>query len=63
MLSRYSTPPLTSVNRFAHTTGEIAAARLIEKIEEKINFYDFKTEIVRTELVERDSTKKLFIKF
>jgi LacI family transcriptional regulator len=63
ILSRYSTPPLTSVNRFAHTTGEIAAKRLIEKIEEKIDFHDFKTEIVRTELVERDSTKKLFIKF
>jgi len=63
ILSRYSTPPLTSVNRFAHTTGEVAAARLIEKIEEKIEFNDIKTEIIRTELVERDSTKKLFIKF
>ena len=63
MLSRYSTPPLTSVNRFAHTTGEIAATRLIEKIEEKIDFHDIKTEIVRTELVERESTKKLFVKF
>ena len=63
ILSRYSTPPLTSVNRFAHTTGEIAATRLIEKIEERIEFNDFKTKIVRTELVERDSTKQLFIKF
>jgi len=63
ILSRYSTPPLTSVNRFAHTTGEVAATRLIEKIEEKIDFEDIKTEIIRTELVERDSTKKLFIKF
>lgn len=63
MLSRYSTPPLTSVNRFAHTTGEIAATRLIDKIEEKIDFDDIKTEIIKTKLVERDSTKKLFIKF
>ncbi len=63
ILSRYSTPPLTSVNRFAHTTGEVAATRLIDKIEEKIDFEDIKTEIIRTELVERDSTKKLFIKF
>ena len=63
ILSRYSTPPLTSVNRFAHTTGEVAARRLIDKIEEKIDFDDIKTEIIRTELVERDSTKKLFIKF
>lgn len=63
ILSRYSTPPLTSVNRFAHTTGEVAAARLIDKIEEAIPFDDIKTEIIKTELVERESTKKLFIKF
>lgn len=63
ILSRYSTPPLTSVNRFAHTTGEVAAKRLIDKIEGKIEFEDIKTEIIKTKLVERDSTKKLFIKF
>ncbi len=63
LLSRYTSPPLTSVNRFAHTTGEVAAKRLIEKIEEKIEFDDIKTEIIRTELVERDSTKKMFVKF
>lgn len=63
ILSRYSTPPLTSVNRFAHTTGEKAAIRLIDKIEGAIEFEDIKTEIVRTKLVERDSTKKMFIKF
>lgn len=63
ILSRYSTPPLTSVNRFAHTSGERAALRLIDKIEEKIPFEDIHTEIVRTQLVERESTKKMFIKF
>lgn len=63
MLSRYSTPPLTSVNRFAHTTGETAARRLIDKIENRIDFEDVKIEIIKTKLVERDTTKKLFIKF
>ena len=63
ILSRYTIPPLTAVNRFAHTTGEIAANRLIDKIEEKIDFDNIKTEIVKTKLVERESTKKLFIKF
>jgi len=63
ILSRYSTPPLTSVNRFAHTTGEVAAHRLIDKIEEKIDFEAIKTEIIKTELVERESTKKMFVKF
>jgi LacI family transcriptional regulator len=41
----------------------MAAKRLIDKIEEKIDFDDIKTEIIKTELVERDSTKNLFIKF
>ena len=63
ILSRYSTPPLTSVNRFAHTTGEVAANRLIDKIEEIIKFDDVKIDIIRTELVERESTKKTFVKF
>lgn len=63
ILSRYSSPPLTSVNRFAHTTGEVAATRLIDKLEGKVKFDDIKTEIIRTQLVERESTKKLFIKF
>ena len=54
---------LTSVNRFAHTTGEVAATRLIDKLEGKIKFDDIKTEIIKTQLVERESTKKLFIKF
>lgn len=63
ILSRYSSPPLTSVNRFAHTTGEVAATRLIDKLDGKIKFEDIKTEIIRTKLVERESTKKLFIKF
>ncbi|SDX77645.1 transcriptional regulator, LacI family [Lutibacter oricola] len=63
ILSRYGSPPLTSVNRFAHTTGEVAASRLIDKLEDKIPFDDIKTEIIRTQLVERDSTKKMFIKF
>lgn len=63
ILSRYSSPPLTSVNRFAHTTGEIAATRLINKIEGKIEVNDVKIEVVKSKLVERESTKKLFIKF
>lgn len=63
ILAKYSSPALTTVNPFAHTTGEIAANRLIDKIEEKIPHDDIITEIVRTELIERDSTNKKFIKF
>jgi len=63
ILAKYSSPALTTVNPFAHTSGEIAANRLIDKIEGKIPHDDIVTEIVRTELIERDSTKRLFIKF
>ena len=63
ILSKHSVPPLTTVNQFGVKIGERAATRLIEKLEDKIDFYDFKTEIIRTELIERQSTKKMFIKF
>lgn len=63
ILAKYTSPPLTTVNPFAHTTGEIAANRLIDKIEGKIPYEDIITEIVPTELIERESTKKMFIKF
>ncbi len=63
ILSKHSVPPLTTVNQFGVKIGERAAKRIIKKIENKIDFHDFKTEIIRTELIERDSTKKMFIKF
>ena len=63
ILSKYSVPPLTTVNQFGVKIGETAASRLIDKIEDKIPFNDFKTEIIRTELIERETTKKMFVQF
>jgi LacI family transcriptional regulator len=63
ILSKYSVPALTTVNQFGIKIGEKAAQRLILKIEGKIKPDDFETLIVRTELVERDSTKKMFNSF
>lgn len=63
VLSKHSVIPLTTVNQFGVKIGEQAAIRLINKLENKIDFDDIRTEIIRTELIERDSTKKLYIKF
>lgn len=63
ILSKHGSPPLTAVNQFGEEIGETAAKRLIEKLENKVDFNDIKTEIIRTELIERGSTKKMFIKF
>ncbi len=63
ILSKHITPPLTTVNQFGTKIGEISASRLIDKIEGKIDFDDNKTEIIRTELIERKKKKKAFIKF
>lgn len=63
LLSKYSVPPLTTVNQFGVKIGETAANRIIDKIEGKIPFNDFKTEIIKTELIERQTTKKMFVQF
>jgi LacI family transcriptional regulator len=63
ILSKHSVIPLTTVNQFGIKIGEHAATRLINKLEDKIDFDDVRTEIIRTELIERDSTKKMYIKF
>ncbi|MGV6844632.1 MAG: LacI family DNA-binding transcriptional regulator [Lutibacter sp.] len=63
ILSKHSVVPLTTVNQFGIEIGRKSAQRLIDKIEEKVDFDDTKINIIRTELIERDSTKKLFIKF
>jgi len=63
ILSKYSVPPLTTVNQFGVKIGEHSAQRLIDKIEEKFEIDDFTTDIIKTELIERETTKKLFIKF
>ncbi|MDP3312871.1 LacI family DNA-binding transcriptional regulator [Lutibacter sp.] len=63
ILSKYSVPPLTTVNQFGVKIGEHSAKRLIDKIEEKIEIDDFTTDIIKTELIERETTKKMFIEF
>ncbi len=63
VLSKYSTPALTVVNQHGTKIGKTAANRLIDRIEEKIEASDIATEIIRTDLIERDSTHRMYLDF
>lgn len=59
ILSRYSTPSLTSVDQHGERMGEIAAQMLIDKIESDHGEQDeehYETKIIRATLIERGST-------
>ncbi len=63
VLSKYSTPALTVVNQHGTKIGKKAANRIIDKIEEKIDKSDISTQIIRTDLIERDSTHRMYLNF
>lgn len=59
VLSKHSTPSLTTVSQHAQQMGERAADLLINKLENKIESEEeeFQTIVIETELIERESTK------
>ena len=59
MLSKHSTPSLTTVSQHAQQMGEKAAHLLIDKIETEYNNEEeqFQTVVIATDLIERESTK------
>ena len=59
VLSKHSTPRLTTVRQHAHRMGEMAAQLLIDKLESEYDTIDeeFQTVVIPTELIERESTK------
>jgi LacI family transcriptional regulator len=59
ILSKYATPTLTTVVQHGLEMGEKAARMLIEKLEEPEDEEHFRTEVIKTSLIERESTKKL----
>ncbi len=59
ILSKYASPTLTTIAQHGAGMGEIAAKMLIDKIEEVVSEDSFKTEIIKTSLTQRDSTKKI----
>lgn len=56
-LSKFATPPLTTVSQNGHQIGEEAARLLIAKIEDE-SIEDVQTKVVKTKLIVRKSTKK-----
>jgi LacI family transcriptional regulator len=59
VLSKHSTPSLTTVSQHAQQMGEKAANLLIDKIETEFDSDEekFQTVVISTDLVERESTK------
>jgi LacI family transcriptional regulator len=58
IISKYSSPSITTVGQNGVKMGEKAAVMLIEKLEIEEEDYEeqYKTEVIETELIEREST-------
>lgn len=56
IISKYSTPSITTVSQNGIKMGEKAARMLIERLEAEEEEEKYKTEVIETELIERDST-------
>jgi LacI family transcriptional regulator len=59
IISKYSSPSITTIGQNGQKMGEKAAKMLLEKLEIEEEDYEeqYKTEVIETELVERESTK------
>ena len=57
--SRRLTPSLSTISQHGPEIGAEAAKLLIEKLERKVDIHSYKTIVVKTELRQRDSTRKL----
>lgn len=58
IISKYSTPSITTVSQNGIKMGEKAAKMLIERLESDEEEEQYRTEVIETELIERESTKK-----
>ena len=56
--SRRLSPSLSTVSQHGPEIGEAAAKMLIEKLESKEEEYTYRTQVIKTELRQRESTKK-----
>jgi LacI family transcriptional regulator len=57
--SRRLSPSLSTVSQHGPEIGEAAAKMLIEKLESKEEEYTYRTQVIKTELKQRESTRKL----
>lgn len=56
--SRRLTPSLSTVSQHAPEIGQVAATMLINKLKSKDEVYSYTTKVIKTELRQRDSTRK-----
>jgi LacI family transcriptional regulator len=54
-------PSLTTVSQHGPEIGEAAAKLLIERLESKEEVNPYKTTVIKTELRERESTRKCLV--
>jgi len=59
LISQFSSPSLSTVAQHGNTMGQRAIELLLNEIEYQDADYQYKTEIIETDLILRDSTKKL----
>lgn len=57
--SKRMSPSLSTVSQHGPEIGEVAAQMLIDKLESKEEVYTYKTMVIKTELRQRESTKKI----
>ncbi|MEC4003247.1 LacI family DNA-binding transcriptional regulator [Flavobacterium sp. SUN052] len=57
--SKRMTPSMSTVSQHGPEIGEVATLMLIEKLESKEEIYNHKTTVIKTELRQRESTRKL----
>jgi LacI family transcriptional regulator len=58
ILSRTASPTLTTIAQHGMEMGEAAARMLIDRLEDKEADNSYYTQIIKTTLIERESTKK-----
>jgi len=58
ILARHSSPKMTTISQHGEIMGATAAEILIDKLDKKITPDKPKTVVIKTNLVERNSTKK-----
>ncbi len=61
LISQFTTPSLTTVAQHGNTMGEKALELLLDEIDSQDAEYQYKTNIISTDLIIRESTKKIKI--
>ena len=61
LISQYSSPSLTTVAQHGYHMGQKAIELLLDEINSQTTEYQYKTNIIETELIYRESTKKPLI--